>query len=74
MFVDGRLVLENELLVRTVGNRHQIHVRELRPTFTPVRVRQNVMPANLLPGFDLSTGRNPPVEKRVVSRHPLSAR
>jgi len=42
--VDRRLVREYERFVRPVCDRHDVDVRELRPTLAPIRVRENVVP------------------------------
>ena len=74
MTVDGGFVLQHELFVGAVGDGHDVHVGEFRPTFPPVGVGEDMVAADLTTSFDLTTGGNPPVEECVVSRDALAGR
>ena len=74
MVVDGRLVREHQIFIRTVRHGHNVHVAELWPALAPVSVGENVVPAHFPSRFDLSSGRDMPVKEGVVSRHALTSR
>ena len=56
-----------------MGDGHDVHVGELRTTFAPVSMGEDVMPADLAAGLDLTSLRNTPVEQGVVARHSRAA-
>src|SRR5690606_31565251 len=71
MLIDGRLVGEHESLLGTVAPRHDVHIAELGAALTPVRMGEDVVPADLLPGLDLPARGNLPVEEGIVAGDPL---
>src|SRR4051795_6158143 len=67
--VDGRLVREHRVLLRSVRHGHDVHVAELWPALAPVAVREDVEASDLTAGLNLAARRHGPMEKRVESRH-----
>src|SRR6202162_1026663 len=72
MTVDRRLVLEDELLVGSVSDGHDIHVREFRSALAPVGVGENVVTADFPSRLDLAPVGYAPMEQRVVAGNALA--
>src|SRR5687767_10210746 len=72
MAIDRCLVLEQQRFVRSVRDTHEVDVAELRPSLTPVCVRENVVPSNFGSGFDLATFGHPPMKESVIARDALT--
>src|SRR5258708_33782558 len=67
MAIDRALVREHGGFLRAVRDGHDVDVRKLRPAFSPVRMRENVVTAHLASRLDLPTFRAAPVEECVVA-------
>src|ERR1700687_417682 len=74
MLVDGQLVREHEIFVRTMRHGHDVHITKLRPALAPVCVGENVMPAHLPSRLDLSPSWYTPMKQCVVSRDTFTGR
>src|SRR5437763_858883 len=72
MRIDGSLVREHERFVGSMRDGHDVDVGELGSALAPVRVRQDMMAADLAAGFDLPPFRYPPVKQRVVPGHAIA--
>src|ERR1700748_1014048 len=70
MPVYRRFVLKKSLLFSTVSDRHDVHVPEFRPGFSPIAVGQNFVTADLGSSLDFFPRRNGPMKQTVESSHP----
>ena len=73
MLVDRSFVLEQELFVSPMSNRHDIDVSKFFARFPPVAMSQNVVPSYFASGFRFTTPRYGPMEKSVEPRHTHTA-
>src|ERR1700730_6025552 len=74
MSIYRRLMLEQQLLIRAVRHRHDVHILELRSRLPPIAMSENVMPADFAAGLNLATFRDRPMKERVESRHSYATR
>jgi hypothetical protein len=51
-----------------VRHRHDVHIGELIAAFSPVGMREDVVPPDFAARFDFTALGNAPVEQRVVAR------
>ncbi len=68
MSIYGGFVIEQQLLVGAVRDGHDVDVLKFGTRFTPITMRENVMPPDFATRFNLTTWRHRPVKKRVESR------
>ena len=74
MPIDSGFVIEQQLLISAVRHGHNVDVLEFRARFTPVAMRQNVVPAYFAARFNFTTVRHRPMKQRVESGDPHTAR
>ena len=65
MLVDRSFVLQQQLLIGPVRDRHDVDVPEFRSRLAPVTVRENVMPPHFAARLNFASGRHRPMEKRI---------
>ena len=63
MSVDGRLVLEQAVLLRPMSYGHDIDVIELGPGLTPIAVGENLVTPNFAARLDLAPWRDRPMKQ-----------
>ena len=71
--IDRALVLEQQIFVGAVRDRHDVDVLELRARLAPVTMRQDMMAAHFAARFHFAPDGTAQWNKRIETRHPHAA-
>ena len=68
MPIDGRLVLEQAILLRPMRHGHDVDIVELGPALTPIAMGENLVTPDFTARLDLAPSRNRPMKQRIEAR------
>jgi hypothetical protein len=68
MPVDGRLVFEQAVLLRSMSHCHDVYVVELGSALTPIAMGENLMTPDFTARLDFAPSRNRPMKQRIEAR------